>query len=278
MRSCSKYGAALLLALFTISAAPLRAAVYRSAKVTPIGMVRVPGGFYRPFYKVKGADSVKIEPFYMDVTPVTNREFLDFVKANPAWSRSRIPTALAEHGYLKQWKSDYAIGDARLENVPVVNISWFAATAYATWVHKRLATVNEWEYASLASIVRPTRSTGLAKRELILAWYAKPNAALTAAGSVTENAYGICDLFGQVWEWTEDFNSVIIPHDTRGELNPSSTCGAGAIGSIDPTDYATFMRFAMRNSLQASYTIENVGFRCVKNIDSHETDKNTTRR
>src|SRR5581483_5500739 len=225
----------------------------------PAGMVTIPGGYYRPFYITKGIDSVKIEPFFMDVRAVTNKEFLNFVTANPQWSRSRVPASLAERGYLRQWKSDFVIGGVALENAPVVNVSWFAAHAYAAWVHKRLPTIAEWEYAALAPLrwaATPSRRSGTidgeAKRELILAWYARPNGPLAPAGTVNENAYGVRDLFGEVWEWTQDFNSVIIPADPRGEANPSSTCGAGAIGTIDPGDYATFMRFAMRNSLLAA--------------------------
>ena len=227
-------------------------------------MVRIPAGFYRPFYIVKGIDSVRIESFEMDAFPVTNTQFLAFVKANPTWSRSRVSPALAESGYLKHWKSDFEI-DPSIAQVPVVNVSWFAARAYASWVHKRLPTVNEWEYVALAPIVWPRRLTIEAKKQLILEWYAKPNTGqLPQAGSVNQNAYGVRDLFGSVWEWTEDFNSVLTASDQRGNRNPLSTCGAGAIGTIDPTDYATFMRFAMRNSLKAAYSVENVGFRCVK--------------
>lgn len=238
------------------------------------GMVVIPGGYYRPFYIEKGIDSVRIAPFYMDVAPVTNAEFLEFVRANRSWSRSNVPRAFAEHGYLRQWKSDFEIGNRSLERAPVVNVSWFAAHAYAKWVHKRLPTVNEWEYASLAPIVSlhgavlPTSLMGAAKKGLVLDWYAQPNVSeLPASGTINENAYGVKDMFGNVWEWTEDFNSTIISVDTRGTPNPSSTCGAGALGTTDPTDYATFMRFAMRNSLMASYTVENVGFRCVKDIN-----------
>jgi len=39
-------------------------------------------------------------------------------------------------------------------------------------------------------------------------------------------------------------------------------CGAGAAGATDFENYAAFMRYAFRSSLQASYCIANLGFRC----------------
>ena len=230
------------------------------------GMVRIPSGFYRPFYITKGIDLVRIESFYMDVTPVTNKQFLEFVKANPRWARSAVSPLLAEQGYLKGWKNDFEIGDPSMDDVPVVNVSWFAAHAYAHWRGKRLPTIAEWEYVSLAPIVKPCHANGNAKNELILDWYCKPDAThFQPVGTVNRNAYGVRDMFGQVWEWVEDFSSVIISADPQSSPNLGSLCGAGAAGSIDPTDYATFMRFAMRNSLKGNYVLNNLGFRCVKN-------------
>lgn len=239
----------------------------RNAERAPQGMVRIPPGHYKPFYITKGIDSVRIPAFYMDARPVTNREYLEFVKQNLTWSRSRVPVVLADKGYLKQWKSDFEIGDPQIENSPVVNVSWFAARAYAKWAGKRLPTIAEWEYASLAPLVWPQHAQGKAKNAIILSWYDRPNAsALQPAGSGNRNAYGVTDLFGQVWEWVGDFSSVIIPTDPRGGLDLKSFCGSGAFGTIDPTDYATFMRFAMRNSLKAPYTVQNLGFRCVQDV------------
>jgi formylglycine-generating enzyme required for sulfatase activity len=46
------------------------------------------------------------------------------------------------------------------------------------------------------------------------------------------------------------------------EDQSSRFCGAGAATAADATDYATFMRYAFRSSLRASYTVRNLGFRC----------------
>ena len=53
--------------------------------ITPsVKMILITGGEYQPFY---GTDStlVKVENFLLDERPVTNADFLDFVKKNPKW-------------------------------------------------------------------------------------------------------------------------------------------------------------------------------------------------
>ena len=39
-------------------------------------------------------------------------------------------------------------------------------------------------------------------------------------------------------------------------------CGGGATGVRDATDYPAFMRYALRASLKAAYSQDNLGFRC----------------
>jgi formylglycine-generating enzyme required for sulfatase activity len=228
-------------------------------------LAHVPAGYYKPFYKSKGVDSVRIRAFDMDVYAVTNAEYLAFVRQYPQWRRSRVSRSLADEGYLKHWKSDLDIGNAAIAQSPVTNVSWFAAQAFARSRGERLPTVNEWEYAGLAPFTWPVKASGKERDKLILDWYSKPNpSAFPSVGTVERNAYGLFDLFGSVWEWVADFNSIVIPNDPRGGLDTRFFCGSGAFGTLDPSDYATFMRFAMRNSLKASYTVENLGFRCVK--------------
>ncbi|HEU4431586.1 MAG TPA: formylglycine-generating enzyme family protein, partial [Myxococcota bacterium] len=41
-------------------------------------------------------------------------------------------------------------------------------------------------------------------------------------------------------------------------------CGSGSEGASDPEDYATFMRFAFRESLEPSYALHHLGFRCAQ--------------
>src|SRR5690606_5143849 len=113
-------------------------------------MVLVPAGDYTQFFSTEGDVKTKhIPSFLMDSTAVTNAEFLDFVKRNPKWSRSRVAKIYADDGYLKHWEGDFVIGERfeQIKNSPVTNVSWFAANAYAKWKGKRLPSNDEWEYA-----------------------------------------------------------------------------------------------------------------------------------
>ena len=69
-----------------------------------------------------------------------------------------------------------------------------------------------------------------------------------------------------VWEWTYDFNSVLISGESRKDVDDDSNlfCGSAAVGTTDLMNYAAFMRYAIRGSLNANYTMKNLGFRCVK--------------
>jgi formylglycine-generating enzyme required for sulfatase activity len=202
----------------------------------------------------------------MDVHPVTNAEFLEFVRAHPAWQRSRTKPLFADAGYLRHWGGDLELGANAPPNSPVVNISWFAARAYLAAHGRRLPTVDEWEYAAAASENARDATRDRRFLERLRGWYGRP--ALhppPPVGSTFRNVYGISDLHGLVWEWTLDFNSSLVTGESRGDgsLERSLYCGSGAAGAADFEDYAALMRYAFRSSLEARYAVGNLGFRGV---------------
>lgn len=218
--------------------------------VASVALIRVPGGLVEPLY-VKGV-TVSVKPFEIDERPVTNREFQNFIARNPKWGRDRIPRLFSDGRYLSHW-SDGSF--KKIQNAPVVNVSWFAAVAYCEGEGKRLPKVEEMELLAEAD------------EDRILDWYTKPNAGRAQpVHSTHANRFGVWDVYSLVWEWTLDFDSSFVTGESRGDgsLDKSLFCGSGSEGARDPRKYAKFLRFGFRSSLKPSYTLENLGFRCAK--------------
>ncbi len=228
----------------------------------------LPGGAFSSALRYEDQrGGTRIAPFALMRRPVTNAEFLAFVKAHPQWRRDRVADVLAEPRYLSHWRSATDLGPNALSEQPVTSVSWFAAHAYCESVGARLPTWSEWEYAAAADETRRDARKDPAWRERILAWYSRPsNQALPRAGLQAPNAYGVQDLHGLVWEWTEDFSSLLVSADNRnqGDADRLKFCGAGALSMDDRENYAVLMRVAMLSSLEARDTTVNLGFRCAR--------------
>jgi len=237
----------------------------QTAEQAPAGMVRIKGGVYQPFLRTAGQSRVQVKPFLLDRHAVTNAEYLAFVQANPSWARSKVSRLFADHHYLSQWASDFRVGDKRLLHSPVTNVSWFAAKAYCQWKGKRLPTLEEWEFAAASP---PVGETGTEKlSEIILDWYSRPNPSiLPSVGSTFTNQLGIEDMHGLIWEWVYDFNGVILSSSQGAGTRANFFCAAGALSTTNKEDYAAFMRYAFRESLQGAYCVANLGFRCAMDI------------
>ena len=233
-------------------------------------MVRVPAGVYQPSFRSESdAKEIPVKAFALDRFPVTNGDYLNFVRANPRWRRSQVKRLFADANYLQHWAGDLEPGVAAPTNCPVTWVSWFAVKAYATWRHKRLPTTAEWELAAAASPTRPDGENDAEFKRQIAVWHAAPSPEqLPAVGGGRANYHGVYDLHGLVWEWVADFNTAMVTGDARGDsgLDRRLFCGSGSQNAKDATDYAAFMRFGFRSSLQASYTVHNLGFRCARDL------------
>ena len=237
------------------------------ADVPEVEMATVQGGTYRPLYQTAtGVDEVEVGAFALAVRPVTNAEFLAFVGARPDWRRSRVRPLFAEEGYLGHWAGDLNLGTAP-PDAPVVDVSWFAARAYAAWAGARLPTTDEWEYAASASATRADGRADPDYARTILARYSRPTPRpLPDAGHGEPNVWGVRDLHGLVWEWTGDFTSALVTADSRQSRDANSRrfCAAGAVGASDFEDYAAFLRYGFRGGLEARYAVPNLGFRLAR--------------
>lgn len=234
-------------------------------------MALIPSGFYTPLYTdSSNTQSIKVDSFLIDRYPVTNKEFLKFVKENPKWQRSKVSSLFSDDNYLIRWESDTVLGQKAEPNSPVTNISWFAAKAFAKYHNKRLPSVAEWELAGMADEYSINGYDNSEYISRILSWYSKPSsAALPEVGSVFKNYYGVYDMHGLVWEWVSDFFNALVTGESRANngINRNLFCGSGSIGATDFKNYPAFMRFAFRSSLKGNYTTDNLGFRCAKDID-----------
>ena len=231
-----------------------------------VKMASINGGTFVPLYGATNKKPVKVELFKLDVYPVTNAQYLAFVKKYPAYSRSKMKGLFADKSYLSQWESDFSYGKNNLSDAPITNVSWFAAKKYCECQGKRLPSMDEWEYVAMADEKRVDARTKEEFNKYIMSWYEKPKAYANPIGKTFKNYWGVYDMHGLVWEWTSDFNSIFLSGESRKDKDTDKNlfCGSGSVNATDLMNYAAFMRYAFRGSLKANYTTKNLGFRCAK--------------
>lgn len=231
-------------------------------------MVLIKRGAYVPLYGTTDKKTVEVQGFNVDVYPVTNAQFIAFLKKNPEYSRSKIKGLFAEKSYLTHWESDFNYGKNNLSNAPVTNVSWFVAKKYCECQGKRLPTMDEWEYVAMADEKRIDARIKESFNHYILSWYEKPKTYANPVGGTFKNYWGVYDMHGLVWEWTSDFNSIFLSGESRKDKDTDKNlfCGSASINATDLMNYAAFMRYGFRASLKAKYTTRNLGFRCAKDL------------
>jgi formylglycine-generating enzyme required for sulfatase activity len=152
------------------------------------GMIRIPGGTFRMgsdknYPEEAPVHRVTVDNFWLDPTPVTNRQFAEFVRATGHVTFAELlpdpkhyPGALPEMLFagslvftppkhevdLRDWSQWWRFlkgADWRhprgpesnirgLDHHPVVHVAYSDAFLYARWVGKELPTEAEWEFAS----------------------------------------------------------------------------------------------------------------------------------
>lgn len=233
----------------------------RSLEAMERDMVRIPAGSFLPFLTSAKEKPRVVHEFLIDKDTVKNSEFAEFLNDSPAWRKENAKLSFVDESYLNDFKRNAE----KSPSSSVVNVSWYAARAYCKWKGKRLPQTSEWERIAVSELSGSDKEKILNR---ILDWYASPTKKISSNDSgAYEDRYGVRNLFGDVWEWVEDFNSYSSSSFSDREGNSKGAfCASGTANVKDKTDYASFMRYAYRNSLKAKYSAPNLGFRCAKSV------------
>ncbi len=230
--------------------------------------VAIPGGVFVSALALDGAAArIAIEPFAMRAEPVTNAEFLDFVRMHPEWQRGQVSPLFAGPQYLAAWQGPLTLGpDARPEQ-PVTDVSWFAARAFCASEQARLPSWYEWEYVAAADATRRDARQDPARNQDILdAIQGSTGARPGAIGQHPADVWGVRDLNRLLWEWTGDYAAMFPNADARvAGAGPSlALCGGSALAFADKNQFALMMRVAALTALKPADAAPRVGFRCVR--------------
>ena len=219
----------------------------------PEGMVLVQGGKFMmgtdnpdEDADAKPAHEVTVPDFLLDETEVTNQQYQKFVKETG-------------HAAPSHWQNgEFPAGEA---NLPVWNVTWEDAKAYAAWAKKRLPTEAEWEYAARGP------------NNLKYPW--GPNWSPRYSNSredgrdkpVAVRSYpsgkswcGIYDLAGNVSEWVEDeyrpYRFSPAPPD------PGNRVYRGGAYTIAREELMSWTRYWDKPNFKEKW----LGFRCAQTI------------
>jgi sulfatase modifying factor 1 len=162
---------------------------------------------------------------------------------------------------------------------PVTHVAFEDADAYAAWAGKALPTEAEWEYAARGGLVGKAFTWGdeLAPEGRMLAnfWQGEfpwqnllsdGYAGTSPVAAFPANGYGLYDMAGNVWEWTED--------RYEGSHADTPCCGPPADERIPrrvikggshlcAPNYCLRFRPAARQGEAVDTSTSHIGFRCV---------------
>jgi sulfatase modifying factor 1 len=231
--------------------------------------------------------------FYMGRTEVTVGQFKAFVKAagyrteaerDGTGGRAFDGTEFVQKPEFT-WKS---LHFAQADDLPVVVVSWNDAVAFCEWLSKqegrkyRLPTEAEWEYACRAETTTRFNSgqrdddlkgsANIADAALRAKWqdafwavkWDDGHAYTAPVGSFRANAFGLCDMHGNAWEWCADwyaegYYSKSPRRDPTGPTDGKLKVARGGAWSTQPK----FCRAAFRDWHEPTYRSDCVGFRVV---------------
>ena len=182
------------------------------------------------------------------------------------------------------------------ENYPVVHIAYEDALAYCNWSGNRLPTEAEWEYAARGGLEKGIFPWGTDRQKLnVMAntWtgtFPTENTSddgyenKSPVGSYPPNGYGLHDMVGNVWEFTQDWynygyyldvakkqDTVLNPDGSSIPSNPYTKEKVIRGGSfLCNASYCASFRVSARMPNAMDSSQEHLGFRTVRSV----SDKN----
>jgi len=192
----------------------------------------------------------QIEPFYIDIHPVTNDQYREFLKAT---------------GHRKpEFWGDGTFGGGPQ---PVVGVSLEDAMAYAEWVGKQLPTEAQWEFAARGKENRKY-PWGNREPDPMLCNYGDMMSMTSIIGMHDEGRTpdGIHDLAGNIFEWTCDYFMPYQPGVAKPKEPPIPHYTVrGGCWNSPPEE----LRCTFRKGLFPEERLNMVGFRLVLLADKN---------
>ena len=224
---------------------------------------------------------VTLTAFRMSKYEITNAQYAAFLNAKGIGSDGKYAAGVYPTQALiyanSSWGLTY-IGSqwvpvTGFEDAPVIYVTWYGATEYATYIGGTLPTEAQWEYACRAGTTTPFNTgTCLTNTDANYYWgdpYMTCTNTVTTSpgktqtvGTYAPNAYGLYDMHGNVWEWCADWYGT---YPTTAQTNPTgATTGSYRVirGGSWRND-AQFCRSAFRIADGPDADAYEIGFRVV---------------
>lgn len=266
--------AASVVTACAVAQSPVSATQLASKEIDPVPMVTIPAGEFlmgNPEGKGRADEwpqrSVYLDAFAIDEVEVTNERYMAFVTT----TGHRSPPNPYGTGPLSSIKG--------IEQLPVVQTTWYDAKAYCSWAKKRLPTEAEWEKAARGTDGRlfPWGNEPATWKRANFDREWEDEKTLYPVGSLPggDSPYGVKDMAGNAREWVSDwYDPDYYKHAPN--LNPQGPDKKGVVRSIrggswhsPVADITTSARGRGGFALQTHGT----GFRCARGLDGEIQQK-----